>query len=134
MGIGSSGIDTLGSSKAGNFRQQRCSVVRLTIHAVRDRGDPLTLGTQLSELRLYEGSRRVVILAAEAIAPDGPSDHPAAAAIDDNLNTKWVDAGVHQEAGVGIENGQGKPQKYKARGVLWCGEAAHNLTNGRIPA
>jgi len=66
----------------------------LLIHSIAHRTEPLALSTQLAEIRLYEGGRRLSIASAVAIGGDGPADLGAARAVDGNYNTKWADAAV----------------------------------------
>ena len=72
----------------------RYSTLRLLIHSIAHPTEPLALSTQLAEIRLYEGGRRLSIASAVAIGGDGPADLGAARAVDGNYNTKWADAAV----------------------------------------
>ena len=72
---------------------------RLEFSGIRAANDPLAFGVQISEARLYAGRRQLKIASARAINGDGPEGHGAANAIDGDLNTKWVDAGVRGPRG-----------------------------------
>ena len=68
--------------------------LRLDILEIRSRDDPLALSSQLSELRLYAGERRIVPSSAVAIGGDVPPKHAASMAVDGKLETHWSDAAV----------------------------------------
>ena len=73
--------------------------LRLDILEIRSRDDPLALSSQLSELRLYAGERRIVPSSAVAIGGDVPPKHAASMAVDGKLETHWSDAAVLGDRG-----------------------------------
>ena len=73
--------------------------LRLEILEIRSRDDPLALSSQLSELRLYAGERRIVPSSAVAIGGDVPPKHAASMAVDGKLETHWSDAAVLGDRG-----------------------------------
>ncbi|EOD10622.1 hypothetical protein EMIHUDRAFT_452604 [Emiliania huxleyi CCMP1516] len=77
---------------------------RLEVTGVRNAADPLTLGVQLSELRLFSGGRQVRLSGAKSLHADGPEAHGPRNAIDASLATKWLDARVLGRGGGGSES------------------------------
>ena len=70
------------------------NAIQLRVSEMQVATDPMALGVQLAEVRLFHGRRIVPIAEATTISGDGTAVHDAAEAIDGRLSTKWFDSAL----------------------------------------
>ena len=78
----------------GRVTAPRYDAVQLRFTEIQAAAEPLAVGVQLAEVRLFYGRRRLSIASASAVDPDGPTAHNASNAADGLLPTKWLDSAL----------------------------------------
>ena len=78
----------------GRVTAPRYDAVQLRFTEIQAAAEPLAVGVQLAEVRLFYGRRRLNIASASAVDPDGPTAHNASNAADGLLPTKWLDSAL----------------------------------------
>ena len=78
----------------GRVTAPRYDAVQLRFTEIQAAAEPLAVGVQLAEVRLFYGRRRLSIASANAVDPDGPTAHNASNAADGLLFTKWLDSAL----------------------------------------
>ena len=72
----------------------RYDAVQMRFTEIQAAAEPLAVGVQLAEVRLFYGRRRLSIASASAVDADGPAAHNASNAADGLLPTKWLDSAL----------------------------------------
>ena len=78
----------------GRATAPRYDAVQLRFTEIQAAAEPLAVGVQLAEVRLFYGRRRLSIASASAVDADGPAAHNASNAADGLLPTKWLDSAL----------------------------------------